>query len=340
MHCLLAYPCYGQTTDLEFVKQVDPALYAKLLKIEQCRKKLGSVEQCKKDRPDSTTVMVKPAPPAAPAKPSNWWMSSAYDGAAPVKQWSHATQTDVSLNKMNGNIKGSQYTSQINYFNRYDALTNLLSIGYSKDKISQSDTLVSNRRNRFFNYGGRYDFNRTWFAQFGWIHEQDSILSIEDKTVRYFGAGAYLSDTPGRKLNLVVALGTQTDDFAAANVAATGQSEFDYKIAYAYEEFSWVIAKNLMFNQSFSIQSSLDDLAEFASIATAQCVDTLSATATYCVQGYDKPSQYKLTMGLEYQLNSFISLTYNLSFDHNNQPLLNDKSTNSSQNIGIRASFQ
>jgi hypothetical protein len=39
LSCLLTSQSQSQTTDLEYVKAIDPALYQKLLKIEQCRKK-------------------------------------------------------------------------------------------------------------------------------------------------------------------------------------------------------------------------------------------------------------------------------------------------------------
>ena len=338
--CLLASPSQSQTTDLEFVKAVDPALYQKLLKIQQCHKKQLTAEQCK------TNLLASAAPlPASeqvkpPSKQRNWWNVSAFDGPGLVPQWYHAIQSDASLNKMNGNISGSQYSAKMQYYTRYDAWTNSAYIGYSKDNISQSNILVSDRRNRLLNLGSRYDFGDTWYGQAGYMHEQDSILSIKDKSIRYIGVGAFLGDSPTHKLNLLMAMGRQTENFSTQTSLATGQFEFDYRIAYLYQMFDWTLTKNLHFKQTFSIVQGMDKLPDYGPIDTSECIETFSATATYCVKSYDKPNNYKFTLGLEYQFNKYISLLYNISVNHDSQPLLDHQSNNSSHNFGIRATFQ
>jgi hypothetical protein len=334
--CLLTSPSQSQTTDLEYVKAVDPVLYQKLLKIQQCQKQQQSAEQCKATLHGSTV----PQQAKAPSKPRDWWNVSAFDGPGPLPQWYHGLQSEASLNKMNGNISGSQYSAKIQYYTRYNAWTNSIYIGYSKDNISQSDVLVSNRRNRLLNLGTRYDLGDTWYGQAGYTHEQDSILSIKDKNIRYVGVGAFLGDSPTRKLNLLMAIGRQTENFSEQTSVATGQFEFDYSIAYLYQQFDWALSKSLNFKQTFSIVHGIDDLPNYASIDTAQCIETFSEAATYCVEGYNKPNNSKFTMGLEYKFNQYISLLYNISVNHDSQPLLDDQSDNSSHNIGIQASFQ
>ncbi|NQZ06155.1 MAG: DUF481 domain-containing protein [Algicola sp.] len=343
---LLTSPSQSQTADLEFVKAVDPALYKKLVKIELCRKKQLTAQQCKTNLQASNTTAEEPTKTGTPqqaqvpARPRDWWLSSTYESTAPVKDWFHAIQSNISLVQMTGNLDGSQYNSQINYFSRYQAWTNSLYLGYSKDNIKQSDILVSDRSTRFLHYSGRLDLNSMWFGQFGFIHEQDNTLSIQSKDIPYIGVGAYLKHSPKYKLQMLAAIGNRTEALSSATSAATGQSEFDDKVAYLYQKFSWLVSKELKFNQSFSLLYAMNDQPDFAAIGTTDCIDTLSDTASYCVKKYGKSGQLTLTLGLEYQLNKYISLIYNLNLEHYNQPLLNDESNNSTHNIGIQASFQ
>ncbi len=334
--CLLTSPSQSQTTDLKYIKAVDPALYQKLLKIEQCQKQKKTAEQCK----TNLTASVTPTQDKAPSKPRDWWNVSAYDDPGLAPQWYHAIQSDASFNKMKGNISGSQYSTKLQYYTRYNAWTNSAYLSYSKDNISQSNVLVSNRRNRLLNFGSRYDLNDTWYAQAGYAHEQDSILSIKDKNIRYIGTGAFLVDSPTVKLNLLMAIGRQTENFSEQTSLVTGQFDFDYRIAYLYQQFDWALSEDLNFNQAFSVVHGMDNLPNFTVIDTTECIETFSEAATYCVEGYNKPTNYKFTMGLEYEINQYISLLYNISINHDSQPLLDDQSNNSSHKIGIRASFQ
>lgn len=341
---LQATASYASDVDLQFIKSVDVSLYKQIQQIARCKALKKSAEQCSKDISKSNTLtskaIVQAAPPPSPSAPSKWWQASAYALGQPQSKWQHATDVSVSLSKLSGNIDGDQNSISINYFSRYDAWTNNLSLAYAKDKVTQSNELVSDRSFRLFNYGGKYDFNRTWFGQLGWIKEQDDSLSLDDKTVGYVGGGAYLTYSDNHKLHLVMALGNQNDKVSDANRALTGLNEFDYDVAYAYQEYNWQIADNLMFNQSLSIIYGFDELAEFADASTSVCKETLTPTATYCIVGHNKTNQYQLTLGLEYKLSKMVSLSYSFNFDHDTQPFLDDDASNSSQSLAVTARFQ
>lgn len=333
----------AQQADAEYIESVDPQLYQKLLLIENCRKQKISAQLCKQqlnDKAAAETTQITPTTKTEPETPKNWWLRSAYDPSAPVASWHNAVESDLTLNRLNGNIDGSQYSFNLTFFNRYSAWTNSLALGYSNDKLRQSDQLVYDRDYRLFNYGGRYDLDQTWFGQLGFIREQDSNLSTQYKQVVYGGAGAYLSNTEKYKLYLVTAFGQQHDRLSSYSNEITGLSELNYQVGYVYQEFNWTVSENLRLSLSAGALFSLDDLPEFSPVSDGNCKEQLTSDALYCIDDYSNATEYKFNLGLDYSLNQWISLIYRFDYTHNTLPFLEDKSTDSTQTLGIKASFQ
>jgi hypothetical protein len=343
----LSSPLAAQTIDIDYLKTTNPDLYQQLMAVELCRKEPEN-SSCQAGLPKKNVAVVteqhtKAAPEAA-RPPGKWWYDSAYDQDGPNDQWQHAVQVTVDLEEMSGNLDGEQFHVEVDYFSRVNTWTNYLTLIYEKDDVKQSGVVALDKKHYAFNYGGRYDFNQTWFGQGGYIIEQDTSQSLDRQQVVYAGGGIHILDTDKVNLSNLLALGKQHDKFI--NSEAVGIDSLDYSVAYFVEQLSWHITQSISINQSFSWLHSLESLPELGPSMTSGgtanplCISPIVAGSDYCVVGSGSKSKLEFTLGLEYQINAYISLLYNFSYEKDNMPWAGVEGTDKSNSLSVRARFQ
>lgn len=341
-------PLAAQTIDIEYLKTKDPELYRKLMAAELCRTEPEhSSCQDKTDTPSPSQAVTAEAKTAAQTpKPSGkWWYASAYDQQGPYPQWLQAVQVTADLMTMNGNTEGEQFHAELDYFSRVNTWTNYLTLIYEKDDVKQSDVVALDTKHYALNYGGRYDFDPTWYGQGGYIIEQDTSQSIDRQQVYYLGAGAHLIANDKLNLNTMLAVGRQDDNFINVPGASIGIDSLDYSVSYFVEQLSWHISKSISLSQSFSWLYSLESLPDIeASLlngaANPQCMEAIANSPDYCIIDRLNKSKLEFTLGLEYQINAYISLLYNYSYERDNLPWIGVEGTDTTNSLSIRASFQ
>ncbi|WP_337879353.1 DUF481 domain-containing protein [Rheinheimera sp.] len=347
--CGFSVSAAAQSIDIGYLKQQNPKLYQQLMQIERCRTQAKLPECQAASATSHSTVAAPVAETAAAAEtappPGKWWFASSYYGGQPKQQWWHVAQLSADLELMDGNVEGEQYDLSANYFSRYAAWTNLLSLIYQKDDVKQSGIVALDTKKSAFNYGGRYDFNQTWYGQLGYIAQQDTSQLLDLQQVLYAGAGAHVVNNQHVTLSTMLAGGYQDDKFVRSQTALTGVSSLDYAVTYAVQELTWKLSDRINLNQSLSWVYSLDDMPEFApSLAgdavNPACLYSFSATASYCVVNEENKSTLQLMLGLEYQISAAISLLYNYSYEKDSLPWLNVKDSDTSNSLSIRATFQ
>jgi hypothetical protein len=360
---ILITPCHdvlAQSTDFEYVKKVNPTLYKELLRIEKCQLSQKSTEQCQQEGKQGKKIIqlndeiklsqinkqVSQIKEKAVTKPLNWWLSSAYHGnKTPGLHWNHALQGSLSLSDMNGNLKGNQYSANVNYYTRYKQWTQEILLGYSKDYAKQDGFVALDRQYRKFNYNVLYDVDEDWFGQVGYLIEEDTSLLLEDKNAYYIGVGTHLFSSNKLVLKALLAIGRQKELFSEQNQLATGLDEFNYNLGYSYEKLTWNISKNIIVNQSLELYYSMNKLADFELLngtagVNESCVETLTESASYCVSDYERRVIVKFSLGVEYRFNQYLSLALNLNFMNNSQPFLTDEPRSSTHNISVIGNFQ
>jgi hypothetical protein len=343
---------YGDNSDNNYIESVNTELYQELKKIKQCQLAKLTVSECKakfNNKPKITATASKQEQPVnvtkvIPKNP-NWWFTGAYDKTKPEKRWDHAVQANVSINEMSGNLDGSQHSASLNYFTRYNVWTNRLSLSYSKDDVKQNGYIASNREDKLFSISTRYDFNKKWFSQFGFVKEKDTNLSLENNDVYFLGLGSHILSSKELVLSGYVALGKQSESFSELNQVATGLDDYHYNVAVISEQLTWNITKNLSLKQSFDIFSSLDDLASFdtaeiSAAANPDCIEMLSSSASYCVVKYEARNKIQLALGFEYKLNEYFHLSYSLNFKKNSLAFISDDATETSYVFGLIFNYQ
>lgn len=340
-------PLIAQTIDIDYLKTANPELYRQLMAVELCRKEPENAS-CQVVGPKkNTAVATEQGSKAAQdtAKPrGKWWYDSSYDQDGPNEQWQHAVQVTVDLEDMSGNLDGEQFHAEVDYFSRVNTWTNFLTLIYEKDDVRQSGIVALDKKHYAFNYGGRYDFNDTWFGQGGYIIEQDTSQSLDRQQVLYAGAGIHIVDTDKVNLSTMLALGKQHDKFLNAEVV--GIDSLDYSVAYFVEQLSWHISQSISINQSFSWLHSLESLPEVGSSMTSsgglnpQCIGNVVAGSDYCIVDNGSKSKLEFILGLEYQINAYISLLYNFSYEKDNMPWAGVEGTDKTNSLSVRASFQ
>lgn len=274
-------PLVAQTIDIEYLKAKDPELYRRLMAVEQCRTEPehSSCQETKLSSAEAQATSVAETPPAQPPKPAGkWWYASSYDQKGPYPQWLQAVQLTADLMTMNGNTEGEQFHAELDYFSRVNTWTNYLTLIYEKDDVKQSDVVALDTRHYALNYGGRYDLNRTWYAQGGYIVEKDTSQSIDRQQVYYLGAGAHLLNSDKLDVNTMLALGRQDDNFINVPGASIGIDSLDYSVSYFVEQLSWHISKSISLSQSFSWLYSLESLPKIEASALSgapnpQCME-------------------------------------------------------------------
>lgn len=340
-HSLMA-----QTIDIEYLKAKNPELYRQLMAVEHCRTQ-PEHSACKGTaaaEEQVQTAAVKPGPKAA--KPQGkWWYASAYDDQGPSAHWQHAVQVTADLMTMNGNTEGEQFHVEADYFSRVNTWTNYLTLIYEKDDVKQSDIVALDTRHYALNYGGRYDIDATWYGQGGYIVEKDTSQSLDRQQVYYLGGGAHLITSDKVKLNNMLALGRQDDNFINVPGASIGIDSLDYSVAYFVEQLSWHISQSISINQSFSWLYSLESLPKIAEstlsgTANPQCISAIANSPDYCIIDRLNKSKLEFTLGLEYQINAYISLLYNYAYERDNLPWVGVEGTDTTNSLSIRASFQ
>jgi hypothetical protein len=346
----LSVKSYGSSLDLDYVKKVDLKLYQRLVEIKKCQDTQKSASECvKKTTPDNISKISDEAEnpisknnEKLKSEQTQWWLTSSYYKAPDVKQWLNAVQSTFSIDKLYGNIEGSQYSADLKYYSRYGQWTHLFSLGYAKDYVKQSGLVALDRKYHLFNYNARYDLNESWFAQLGYLEEKDTSLALEDAAVHFAGVGSYIYNTDKFILTSFAALGDKTERFSLGNSELTGLDKFNYKVAYGFQRLKWNLSKELAFIQSFEVYHSLDALADFelAEDVNLECIETLTSSATYCIVEYENRNKIILSLGLEYKLNQYLSLSYSLDFTKDSQPFLTDSSNNASHSLSIIANFQ
>ncbi len=339
----------AQTIDIEYLKTKDPELYRQLMAVEQCRIE-PEHSSCQAAKPASAAVSATSAtqkPAEEAEKPAGkWWYASAYDQHGPYQQWLHAVQLTADLMTMNGNTEGEQFHAELDYFSRKNTWTNYLTLIYEKDDVKQSDVVALDTKHYALNYGGRYDFDPTWYAQGGYIIEQDTSQSIDKQQVYYLGAGAHLLNSDKLNVNTMLALGRQDDNFINVPGASIGIDSLDYSVSYFVEQLSWHISKSISLSQSFSWLYSLESLPQIdpsvlsGGAANPQCIDLITNSPDYCITDRRNKSKLEFTLGLEYQINAYISLLYNYSYERDNLPWIGVEGTDTTNSLSIRASFQ
>ncbi|MBU1618664.1 MAG: DUF481 domain-containing protein [Gammaproteobacteria bacterium] len=343
----LSSPLTAQTIDIDYLKTTNPELYQQLMAVELCRKEPEN-SSCQAALPKKS-VAVAPeqhtkAAPEAQKPRGKWWYDSAYDQDGLNDQWQHAVQVTVDLEEMSGNLDGEQFHVEVDYFSRINTWTNYLTLIYEKDDVKQSGVVALDKKHYAFNYGGRYDFNQTWYGQGGYIIEQDTSQSLDRQQVFYAGAGLHLVGTDKVNLSTMLALGKQQDKFI--NAEAVGIDSLDYSVAYFVEQLSWHISQSISINQSISWLHSLESLPEVGSSTLSgggpnpQCLTAAVPGSAYCIVDNGSKSKLELMLGLEYQINAYISLLYNFSYEKDNMPWAGVEGTDKTNNLSIRASFQ
>ena len=363
--CLVVNVSFAEENniDMEYVKAVDSNLFQLLLRVEQCKHEGRTAQECKKvitplqseqitqqtetsskassNHNESKNTTSSPAAVASTKTPSNWWMTSVYqNGETPSPTLRHAIQSSISIGEAYGNIESSRYAASLNYFLRKEAWTNELLISYSKDTTKQEGLPTIERDYYLVNNNLQFDLDHFWFAEGGVIYEKDTVLALENKHTYYLGLGAHAINNKALTLQFLSAFGRQKETFSTANELATGLNHFEYNLLYAVEQARWSIADNLMLNQSLQVSYGLNRLADFSSIGDPSCIDTLSADATFCVSDFNRRILTTLKLGLEYQINEYLSLSYDMSYMFNSQAFLNDESKQSNHSFGIIAKYQ
>jgi hypothetical protein len=360
--CIALPECYGREigVEVDYLKKVDPELYDQLLKVEQCLLSKKTAAECRvKLNAAATATPATPATatestvssqqnavaPETKKQPLNWWLSSAYSNAAPTKHWSQAVQATFSFNEMDGDLDGSQNSVTLDYITRYDAWTNHISLGHSADEIEQSGVIASDRETNLFSYSGRLDLNKSWFTQAGYTATQDTSLFLQDDRVSYIGGGAYLLNSPKVVLNGFLGLGRTSESFSEANEIQLGLDQFEYNVAYASENITWNISKNLTLSQSLQYFTSLDDVANFAEAESAgtpnpDCSEKLTSDATFCVSDFGDRDKLYFMLGLQYKINKYVGLSYSFTYSKISQPLVSLGETNTFQTLGLSVNFQ
>lgn len=349
--------------DMEYVKAVDSNLFQLLVRIEQCKDEGKSAQECKliimpeqseqttqqtltstevsSVHNDSESSTTSNTAVASAKMPSNWWMTSVYqNGDTPSPTLRHAIQSSISIGEAYGNIESSRYAASLNYFLRKEAWTNEFLISYSKDTTEQAGLPTIDRDYYLVNNNLQFDLDHLWFTEAGIIYEKDTILALENKHTYYLGLGAHAINSKTLTLQFLSALGRQKETFSAANELATGLNRFEYNLLYAVEQARWSIADNLIFNQSLQVSYGLEKLADFSSIGSPSCMKTLTLDATFCVSDLERRVLTTLKLGLEYQINEYLSLSYDMSYMFNSQAFLDDESKQSNHSFGIIAKYQ
>jgi hypothetical protein len=340
----------AQTVDIQYLKTKDPELYRRLMAAEQCRQQ-PQLNQCQTgDIAQQSAVSSAAAEPATPAEApkaqGKWWYASSYENKGPYPTWLHATQLTADLISMNGNTEGEQFHIELDYFSRINAWTNYLTLIYQKDDVKQSDIVALDTRHYAANYGGRFDVNSTWYGQGGYIVEKDTSQSIDRQQVYYLGAGAHLLNREQMKVNTMLALGRQDDNFINVPGASIGIDSLNYSVAYFVEQLSWSVSKSIHLNQSFSWLYSLEHLPEFNSslltdgTSNPACLEPVSNSPDYCITDRLNKSKLEFTLELEYQINAYISLLYNYAYERYNLPWIGVEGTDTTNSLSIRARFQ
>lgn len=338
----------AQTIDIEYLKTKDPELYRKLMAVEQCRTE-PEHSSCQDTKPAAVVTAVpeedKQTEPAE--KPQGkWWYASAYDQKGPYQQWLHAVQLTADLMTMNGNTEGEQFHAELDYFSRKNTWTNYLTLIYEKDDVKQSDVVALDTKHYALNYGARYDLDPTWYSQAGYIIEKDTSQSIDRQQVYYLGAGAHLIANDRLNLNTMLAVGRQDDNFINVPGASIGIDSLDYSVSYFVEQLSWHISKSISVSQSFSWLYSLESLPQIdpsvlsGGTANPQCMEPIANSPDYCITDRLNKSKLEFTLGLEYQINAYISLLYNYAYERDNLPWIGVEGTDTTNSLSIRASFQ
>lgn len=340
-------PLIAQTIDIDYLKTANPELYRQLMAVELCRKEPENASCQAAGSKKSTAVAAEQGSKATQdtAKPrGKWWYDSSYDQDGPNEQWQHAVQVTVDLEDMSGNLDGEQFHAEVDYFSRVNTWTNFLTLIYEKDDVRQSGIIALDKKHYAFNYGGRYDFNDTWFGQGGYIIEQDTSQSLDRQQVFYAGGGIHIVDTDKINLSTMLALGKQHDKFLNSEVV--GIDSLDYSVAYFVEQLSWHISQSISINQSFSWLHSLESLPEIGSAMAIsggpnpQCIGSIVAGSDYCIVDNGSKSKLEFILGLEYQINAYISLLYNFSYEKDNMPWAGVEGTDKTNSLSVRASFQ
>ena len=336
-------PSMAQTIDVEYLKKTKPELYQRLMAAELCRKDPEN-KSCQADLQQSPAAATKTKAPSEPAKPpGKWWYDSSYDHDGPNDDWLHALQLTVDLEEMSGNLDGEQFHTELDYFSRINTWTNYLTLIYEKDDIKQSDVVALDKKHYAINYGGRYDFNDTWFGQVGYIVEQDTTKSLDLQQVLYAGGGIHILDTERVNLSSMLALGRQHDEFI--NSGAVGFDSLDYSVAYLVEQLSWHFTKSISINQSFSWVQSLESLPDvglatvYGGTANPSCVSASVVGSDYCIIDYGTKAKLEFVLGLEYHVNAYISLLYNFNYEKDNMPWAEVEGTERSNSLSVRARF-
>lgn len=335
----------AQTIDIDYLKTKNPQLYQQLMAVEQCR---TQPEHCADDAADKTAA---PAPAAKaetpPAKPQGkWWYASSYADQGPVESWQHAVLVTADLMTMNGNTEGEQFHVELDYFSRKNTWTNFLTLIYEKDDVKQSDIVALDKKHYAFNYGGRYDFDARWYGQAGYIVEQDTSQSLDRQQVYYLGGGTHIINSELVDLNTMLAVGRQDDNFINSPEMSIGIDSLDYSVSYFVQQLSWHISRSISINQSLSWVYSLESLPDIepafvtGGAANPQCISVIATSPDYCIIDQVNKSTLGFTLGLEYQINAYISLLYNFSYEKDNLPWIGVEGTDSTNSLSIRASFQ
>lgn len=349
--------------DMGYVKAVDSNLFQLLVRIEQCKQEGKSAQECKQIilpiQSEQITQQTKTSSEASSVHnesenattsntavasqkmPSNWWMTSAYqNGETPSPTLRHAIESSISIGEAYGNIESSRYAASLNYFLRKEAWTNEFLISYSKDTTKQEGLPTVDRDYYLVNNNLQLDLDHFWFTEAGVIYEKDTILALENKNTYYLGLGAHAINNKTLTLQLLSALGRQKETFSTANELATGLDRFEYNLLYAVEQARWSIADNFILNQSLQVSYGLDKLADFSSVGSPSCMETLTSDATFCVSDFERRVLTTLKLGLEYQINEYLSLSYDMSYMFNSQAFLDDESKQSNHSLGIIAKYQ
>lgn len=335
----------AQKIDIDYLKKTNPELYKQLMAVELCRKEPQSTSCQAADSNKNSSGATQHQTEAAPksAQPTGqWWYDSAYEQGLD-DQWQHALQVTADLAEMSGNIEGEEFHIEVDYFSRVNAWTNLLTLIYEKDDVKQSGIQALDKKHYAFNYGGRYDFNETWFGQGGYIIEQDTSRSLDRQQVLYAGVGMHIIATDRVNLSSMLAVGEQHDEFI--NQDAVGIGSLDYSVAYFVEQLSWHLTKTISIKQSFTWLQSLESLPEPGPAMTAgntvnpMCVEPPMSGSEYCIIGNSSKSKLGFTLGLQYQINAFMSLLYNYSYEKDNTPWVGVEGTDKSNSISVRVRF-
>lgn len=337
----------AQTIDIDYLKSTNPQLYQQLMAVELCRKEPKN-SACQAAAAKNTAAVSTEhhtaAAQEAPRPPGKWWYDSAYDQDGPNAQWQHAVQVTVDLETMSGNLDGEQFNTEVDYFSRVNTWTNYLTLIYEKDDVKQSGIVALDKTHYAFNYGGRYDINQTWFGQGGYIIEQDTSQALDRQQVAYGGGGMHLVNTDKVNLTTLLALGQQHDKFI--NDEAVGIGSLDYSVAYFVQQLAWHISQSISISQSFSVLHSLESLPDLAAsvgsdgAANPLCINPIVAGSAYCIVDYGSKSKMEFTLGLEYQINAYISLLYNFDYERDNMPWAGVEGTDKTSSLSIRARFQ